>query len=91
MNKLYAAPMEGLTGYLWRQVHAALFGPAQHRFDVLHHNRHGKGLGNVIICQGVKTLHLAGVIVQGGDHDDGNPALFPQNFAHGKAVNFRKH
>lgn len=28
MNKLYAAPMEGLTGYLWRQVHAALFGPA---------------------------------------------------------------
>ena len=32
MNKLYAAPMEGLTGYLWRQVHAALFGPADKYF-----------------------------------------------------------
>ena len=28
----YAAPMEGLTGYLWRQVHAALFGPADKYF-----------------------------------------------------------
>ena len=35
----------------------------QHRFDVLHHKGHGKGLGNVIICQSVKALHLAGVIV----------------------------
>ena len=26
MNKLYAAPMEGLTGYLWRQVLAPLGG-----------------------------------------------------------------
>ena len=32
MNKLYAAPREGLTGYLWRQVHAALFGPADKYF-----------------------------------------------------------
>ncbi|MFQ9052991.1 MAG: hypothetical protein ACLR5H_07300 [Oscillospiraceae bacterium] len=24
--------MEGLTGYLWRQVHAALFGPADKYF-----------------------------------------------------------
>ena len=32
MDKLYAAPMEGLTGYLWRQVHAELFGPADKYF-----------------------------------------------------------
>lgn len=28
MQEYYAAPMEGLTGWRWRQVHAALFGPA---------------------------------------------------------------
>lgn len=28
MQEYYAAPMEGLTGWCWRQVHAALFGPA---------------------------------------------------------------
>ena len=28
MHEWYAAPMEGLTGWRWRQVHAALFGPA---------------------------------------------------------------
>ena len=35
----------------------------QHRFDVLHHKGHGEGLGDVIVCQSVKALHLAGVIV----------------------------
>ena len=28
MQEYYAAPMESLTGWRWRQVHAALFGPA---------------------------------------------------------------
>ena len=28
MQEYYAAPMEGLTGWRWRQVHAALFGAA---------------------------------------------------------------
>lgn len=28
MQEYYAAPMEGLTGWRWRQVHAALFGTA---------------------------------------------------------------
>lgn len=30
--KYYAAPMEGLSGYLWRRVHAELFGPADKYF-----------------------------------------------------------
>ena len=41
--------------------------------------------------KGFDALHLAVVIIQCGEHDDGNPALLPQNFAHGKAVNFREH
>ena len=31
-GRLYAAPMEGLTGWMWRQIHARLFGPADKYF-----------------------------------------------------------
>ena len=31
-KQLYAAPMEGLTGWLWRRVHHELFGGADKYF-----------------------------------------------------------
>ena len=44
----------------------------QHRFDVLHHNRHGKGLGHIFIHLEIIAPELVFFILKGGEHDHWN-------------------
>src|SRR5699024_7086702 len=69
----------------------SLFRPPQHRLNPAQDKRHGKGLDNIVICQDIKALHLAGVIVPCRQHDDRRPAFFPQDLANCKSVNLRQH
>ena len=58
---------------------------------MLHHHRHGKRLCNIVIRHSVNPLHLAGIVVQRRQHDNGDTTLLADHLADGKSADLWKH
>ena len=63
----------------------------QHRLDALDDEGHRERLRDVVVRKRVEALHLACIVIERGEHDDGDVAFRADDLAYREAVRLWEH